>query len=225
MGCCFSSISIPPEPSKRVYTTGFDVAENPLSESGAWLLGQREGVDWADVRTIGGNAIGKNRTPNYSDPTAILAGTWAADQEVEAVVFRTGTGTARREIELRLRATLTPNYCRNYEVIFRAYNASPNLQIVKWPGPRATSSSQFVFLYGSPSTANIIADGDTIKARIVGNTITAYINGVLRATVTDFSSPITGGAPGFGFNYNYEGNGEPSGYSNHGLKSFVAREL
>lgn len=210
---------------KRTFTTDFSNTEDPLSEDGVWLLGQREGRDWADVRTTGGNAIGKNRAVLYADPTAILAGDWAADQEVEAVVFRSGAGTARREIELRLRTTLTTGFCLNYEVIFRAYDPSPNLQIVKWPGPRATSSSQFVFLYGSTSTENRIADGDTIKARIVGNTITAYINGVLRATVTDNSSPITTGAPGFGFNYNYEGLSEAGGYSNHGLKSFIAREI
>ena len=208
----------------KTYSTDFAVAEDPLSESGAWLLGQREGRDWADVRTVGGNAIGKNRAVTYADPTAILSGTWAPDQEVEAVVFRTGAGTARREIELRLRATIAPGYCRNYEVIFRAYNAAPNLQIVKWPGPLATSSSQFTFLSGTTSDV-LIADGDVIKARIVGNTITAYINGILKATVTDNSSPITSGAPGFGFNYNYEGLSEAGGYGNHGLKSFLAAEI
>lgn len=62
------------------------------------------------------------------------------------------------------------------------------------------------------------------KAGFSDNAI-AYINGVLRATVTDNSSPITAGAPGFGFNYNYEGLSEAGGYSNHGLKSLVAREI
>jgi hypothetical protein len=43
-----------------------------------------------------------------------------------------------------------------------------------------------------------IADGDTVKATIVGNVITAYLNGVAVGSATD--STYNTGSPGMGFN-------------------------
>lgn len=216
-----TATTIPPTPTgPRTYTTSFATAENPMVDGGNWLLGQRDGVDWSDVLTTGGNAKGKNRTsPQFADPTAIVSGTWAANQEVSAVAYRTGAGTDRREIELRLRNNLRAGFCNGYEVIFRAYDSPGLIQVVKWPGAPATNINQFVFLANSSGTQYLFSNGSVLRATIIGNTIRAYIDGSLVLTVTDTSNPITSGSPGFGFNYNY------GDYSDHGLQSFTAKEI
>jgi hypothetical protein len=43
-----------------------------------------------------------------------------------------------------------------------------------------------------------LKSGDVIKATAVGNTLTAYINGVAITSLTD--SGYSGGSPGLGFN-------------------------
>src|ERR1700729_3247334 len=57
------------------YTTNFPLTENPISEGGKWINGQKDGVDWTDVRTTPGLAfgteIGGNRREleKYDDST------------------------------------------------------------------------------------------------------------------------------------------------------------
>jgi len=180
----------------RVYTTAFPLSENPISEGGNWINGQAVGLDWHDVSTTPGLAIGHQSGSSYTDGTALLTGAWGPTQTVEAVVHTINPKeSCYQEVEMRLRSNLTAHSCTGYEISFKATkSASAYLIIVRWNGP----VGDFTYLQNSTGAPYGIAEGDTVKATIVGNVITAYINGVAVGTATD--STYTTGNPGMGFN-------------------------
>ena len=179
------------------YTTNFPLTENPISESGRWINGQANGLDWKDVRTTPGFAYGADASgnPTYNDPTAILTGVWGPNQTVQGTVRSVNqqSGNVNEEVELRLRSTITPHSNTGYEVLFRCMRGSGwYTDIVRWNGPLGN----FTFL-SHITTGPGIANGDVVKATIVGSTITAYINGVQVNQVVD--STFSSGNPGMGF--------------------------
>jgi len=180
----------------RVYTTIFPLSENPISEGGSWINGQAVGLDWHDVSTTPGLAIGHQSGSSYTDGTALLTGAWGPTQTVEAVVHTVNPReSCYQEVEMRLRSDLTAHRCTGYEISFKATkSASAYLIIVRWNGP----VGDFTYLVNSTGAQYGIAEGDTVKATIVGNVITAYLNGVAVGTATD--STYTTGNPGMGFN-------------------------
>ena len=180
----------------RAYTTAFPLTENPISESGNWISGQAVGLDWHDVSTTPGLAIGHQSRTSYTDGTALLTGAWGPTQTVEAVVHTVNPKeSCYQEVEMRLRSTLTAHSCTGYEISFKATkSASAYLIIVRWNGP----VGDFTYLENSTGAQYGIAEGDIVKATIVGDVITAYLNGVAVGTVTD--ATYTTGSPGMGFN-------------------------
>ena len=83
--------SDPPGPADPpgLYSTTFNLTENPISESGSWVNGGITGLDWTNVSTTPGKAIGLQTGASYTDGTAVLQGlSWAEDQKATAVVFR-----------------------------------------------------------------------------------------------------------------------------------------
>jgi hypothetical protein len=67
------------------YSTSFQPTENPIYEHGNWINGGTTGLDWTNVQTSSGMAIGTqadNGSGNaqYSDSTAVLAGNWGPNQ-------------------------------------------------------------------------------------------------------------------------------------------------
>jgi len=180
----------------RVYTTNFPLTENPISEMGNWISGQAVGLDWHDVSTTPGLAIGHQSGSSYTDGTALLTGAWGPTQTVEAVVHTVNPKeSCYQEVEMRLRSSLTAHSCSGYEISFKATkSASAYLIIVRWNGP----VGDFTYLVNSSGAQYGIAEGDTVKATIVGNVITAYLNGVPVGTATDPTYTI--GSPGMGFN-------------------------
>jgi hypothetical protein len=180
----------------RVYTTDFPLTENPISEGGNWISGQAVGLDWHDVSTTPGLAIGHQSGTSFTDGTALLTGAWGPTQTVEAVVHTVNPKeSCYQEVEMRLRSTLTAHSCAGYEISFKATkSASAYLIIVRWNGP----VGDFTYLKNSSGAQYGIADGDTVKATIVGDVITAYLNGVVVGSATD--STYTTGNPGMGFN-------------------------
>jgi len=167
----------------RVYTTNFPLTENPISEMGNWISGQAVGLDWHDVSTTPGLAIGHQSGSSYTDGTALLTGAWGPTQTVEAVVHTVNPKeSCYQEVEMRLRSSLTAHSCSGYEISFKATkSASAYLIIVRWNGP----VGDFTYLVNSSGAQYGIAEGDTVKATIVGNVITAYLNGVPVGTATD----------------------------------------
>ena len=118
---------------KRSYRTSFERDENPITEGGKWLNGKKDGIDWADVITKGGEAYGsvtrmavtekrseqatlgaglaEGSLPegDYDDPTAVLTGDWGRNQHVKARVFsRKPTNEYFQEVEIRLRSANAP---------------------------------------------------------------------------------------------------------------------
>jgi len=199
----------------------FPLTENPISESGNWTNGGTTGLDWSNVQTTPELAFGtiNSSTPNYGDSTAILTGTWNPDQMAQAVVHSVNqTSSIHEEVELRLRTTVAAHNITGYEVNFRCTSdGSQYVAIVRWNG----SLGDFTYVANLNPGGPGIHDGDTVKATIVGSTITAYINGVQVLQGTD--STYTSGNPGIGFDTESD-SGSTSRDGNFGVTSFYAAD-
>jgi hypothetical protein len=220
--------------SVRSYRTDFPTDENPIREGGMWLNGLTDAIDWSDVIVENGVAFGayarnsaqefraeqgnletEEAAPigDWDDPTAMLTGEWGADQYLSGTAYiRNPSEEYFQEIQLRARWTLRPNFCTGYEFIFRALDSEASyVEIVRWGGAIGTWES----LGRAEGTDVGIKDGDLLEACIVGNTLTATINGSDVLTVTN--DVLTTGAPGFGFNFGV-------GHTNvdHGFTDFSA---
>ena len=210
-----SAVLFAAEAIARSYTTNFPVAENPISEKGNWINGGTVGLDWYNVQTNGRMAFGTNNQGSYTDPTAVLAGTWGPDQTAQATVSTVSqTNSLYQEVELRLRTTITAHSITGYEVNFRCLPGTDSnryVQIVRWNGP----VGNWTEINGTLGPG--LKTGDVVKATIIGSTITAYVNGiqVLQATDKTYAS----GSPGIGFNYGCNGT-----YGNFGFTSFTASD-
>jgi hypothetical protein len=198
------------------YSTTFPLTENPISESSQWTNGKAVGLDWSDVRTTPGLAFGlQSGSSGFDDSIAVLKGSWAPDQSATAKVRTVNqrAGSVYEEVEILLRFSITAHNAHGYEVLFslRQHDGSQYVQIVRWNGALGS------FTYVHPGvTGPGLNDGDTVKATIVGNVITGYINGtqVIQATDNTFSS----GNPGMGFYLQ----GISGVNSDYGFKNFVA---
>lgn len=187
--------------TSRTYTTNFPRAEDPLSERGKWTNGRKDGLDWADVRTTPGLAFGTERggtrpaPQKYDDSTALLAGAWGPDQTAQATVHAVNPNDKiYEEVELRLRSALSPHKATGYEILFRSSkSANAYCEVVRWNGPLG----DFTYLGRAKGSQCGVSSGDVVKASIIWNVITAYVNGVqvLRASDDTFKS----GNPGIGF--------------------------
>src|SRR5262249_61990831 len=104
------------------YSTTFPLTENPISESESWTNGGATGLDWANVQTTAGLSFGTGPvnagTYLYADPTAVLKGVWAQDQQVQATVkVRGAYGRARcKEIKILLSMTINRNCITRQEL-------------------------------------------------------------------------------------------------------------
>ncbi len=180
----------------RTYTTRFDHEENPISENGLWINGGVTGLDWSNLAVASGIVYGtETGTRGYDDSTALLSGEWDPNQSVEATVHSTNQNdTIYEEVELRLRSLLAAHRATGYEINFRcSKTANAYAEIVRWNG----RLGDFTYLKRGNGTAFGVAEGDVVRATIVGNVITAFVNGVevLRAVDSAFGE----GKPGLGF--------------------------
>jgi len=192
----------------RTYTTSFPLTESPISEGGNWINGATTGIDWGDVSTTPGKTHPHPGPARYADATALLTGTWGPNQIAQAIVY-VNNAFNFPEVEFRLRSSLSPHVCNGYEITF---SLAPNsyLLIVRWNGPLGNYT-----VLSNPSGAQYQAKaGDTVKATIAGNVITAYKNGVQMGQATD--TTYTTGNPGMGFNE--QANGD------YGYTSFTATD-
>jgi hypothetical protein len=197
-------------PGAVSYSTNFDLTENPISEGGRW---RRANNSFTNVVTENGGAHGTNGPANdYDDSYSLLSG-FGPDHALEAVVYRSpslATGISH-EVELLLRFTDDANGARGYECLFAYYGA---VQIVRWNG-RMGDFTVLSITEGAVSLGRDFVDGDVIRANIVGNVISVYVNNILMARATD--SAFADGQPGISFFT------RPGGNSAHfGLTSFSA---
>jgi hypothetical protein len=185
----------PPQSSTgSSYSTNFAATESPISDDGHWTNGKVTGLDWANVNTTPALAYGTETGNNgYDDSTAVLTGTWGSNQTVEATVHSVNqTDNVYEEVEIRLRSALSSHVATGYEINFRCSKTSAAyVQIVRWDGGLGK------FTYVATQGGVGVQDGDVVKATIVGNVITAYINGAQVVQGTD--DTYTTGNPGMGF--------------------------
>jgi len=205
----------------RTYTTLFPLIENPISEAGKWVNGGTTGLDWTNVSTTPGLAIGHQIGPSFTDGTAILTGTWGANQEASATVFSVNQrDQCFQEVELRLRSTMTAHNSTGYEIGYKTSQTSQAyFFIVRWNG----ALGDFTTLVQNFGAAFGVKTGDVIRATVIGNTIIAYKNGVELGRVTD--NTFTSGNPGIGFNLGDQSGGCAGSNPDYGLTNFTASEL
>ncbi len=201
---------------KRSYSTRFQLDEDPISEGGKWINGGKDGIDWYNVITKNGVAYGAVSKGAYTDPTALLTGTWGKNQTVKAKVFsKNQTDKYYQEVEIRLRSTLTPHHCTGYEVFWRCLKTkNAYVEIVRWNGKVGDWTS----LKKHTGAQYGVKDGDLVKATIVGNVIKGYVNGVEVISVTD--NTYKDGNPGMGFNYGVEKSNGDFGFSSYEVDTY-----
>lgn len=195
--------SAPLEGTPTTYSTTFPSAENPISEGGKWLGGATDGTVYSDVRTSVGKAYASHFiTPgvnDYTDDIAVLKDTVAdpgPDQYAEVTIFRDAAYTppSSHEIQIHLRASCNPAgplYLPTYEILLPWGGTFG--QIVYQPG----NLGGFSVLSPTGAGYSALSTGDVVRAKIVGNVITVYVNGAEAMTVSH--SSITDGQPGMGF--------------------------
>ena len=202
------------------YTTRFEGTENPLSEGGSWT---NHGIDWTQITTKSGIACGTQTGTNtgqykFDDSYAHLSG-FPPDQEAwgRAYVAKPDS-SCNQELEILLRWNSSAHRTTGYECFARCLNSeSSYVQIVRWDGPLG----QFTYLADKRGTNYGLENGDELKASIVANVITVYINGVEKARVKD--DTFKTGNPGIGeFLACNNGKGVGSN-SDFGFSSFTAR--
>lgn len=213
------------------YSTTFDTAENPLSQSSAWLNGLRQGRDWSDMQVSGGIACGTQTGPvgpPYDDSVALWTppnGVPWTDMQIEAqVVIPDRSGwTGNHEVSLLLRGTITTGVATLYECGFSVATGTTYHGIARWNG----ALNSFTDL--GTLTDYTINDGDWIKATIVGTVITIY-KGATQASYAQIQSYDTvsdtpkysSGFPGIG---HWRSDGETVSLTSYGLTSWSATRL
>jgi len=201
---------------KRSYSTRFLLDEDPISEGEKWINGGKDGIDWFNVITKNGLAYGAVSKGAYTDPTALLKGTWGKNQTVNAKVFsKNQTEKYYQEVEIRLRSTLKAHHCTGYEVFWRCLKTpKAYVEIVRWNGKVGDWTS-----LKKHTGANYgVKDGDLVKATIAGNVIKGYVNGVEVISATD--STYQEGNPGMGFNYGVEKTNGDFGFSSYKVDTY-----
>ncbi|HTQ50254.1 MAG TPA: fibronectin type III domain-containing protein [Candidatus Acidoferrales bacterium] len=187
-----------PSLSSGSYSTSFPLTENPISEGGMWIGGKTAGLDWSDVAVTNHLAIctvDSTHNPTYNDSTAILTGTWGSNQTVTATLHVANqAAVGYPEAELRLRSSLSAHSCTGYEIDYSLRNDSTcYIGLVRWNGPYGSWTS----LASVTGVQYAATNGSVLKATMIGNTITAYLNGVPVCQTVD--GTFTNGNPGMGF--------------------------
>jgi hypothetical protein len=201
------------------YSTNFPVSENPISENGNWINGGTVGLDWTNVRTAKGMAVGTQPgngigNAQYSDSTAVLAGNWSPNQSAQATISITGATPSPdvyEEVELRLLTTIRPHSITGYEINI-SVGAHWYVAIVRWNGVLGG--------FTTLATNNNYKghNGDVLKATVSNGVITVYLNGVQVLQATD--DTYTSGSPGVGFFLA----GATGLNANYGVSSFSAAD-
>ncbi len=206
----------------KAFSTQFEGTESPLSEGGVW---SNNGLDWTKIRKKDGVAFGTQTGTNtgiyrYDDSYAHLSG-FPPDQEAwgEARIFKPNE-SRHQELEILLRFTSTPHRTTGYECFARCLNSPQSyLQIVRWDGPLG----KFTYLADKRGTNYGLNNGDILKASVVGNLITVYVNGLEKARVTD--DAFRTGNPGIGEFLGCERGQGVGSNSDFGFASFNARSI
>ena len=201
----------------KTYHSDFPKTENPISEGDHWINGGSAGLDWGNVLTTPGKVFGDQTpdSPPYKDPTAILTGNWGANQAAEGTVYSINPNSNYyQEVEIRLRSSISAHRITGYEIFSRCLKTEQAyISIVRWNGPLG-DFTELTHLNGSQYG---VKTGDVLKATIIGNVITGYINGVKVTQTTDGTYKT--GNPGVGFNFGVGNTNADFGFTNFSASS------
>ena len=195
-----ASVGVGQEAKANSYSTSFPDAESPLSQGGAWVNGQAQGVNWSNCASIPGLGYGTQTgtSSTYNDSTCVLTGTWGQNQTAQGTVLAPATVNAwHEEVELRLNTTISAGNITGYEITTSAISVTPYIQLVRWDG----CNTCYTPLTNLDAVA--VKTGDVIEASRSGATITVTKNGAVVFSVND--STYLGGAPGMGFYQDHPG--------------------
>ena len=206
----------------QTFSTKFEGEENPLSENGKWT---NNGLDWTKIRKKDGIAFGTQTGTNkgpavYDDSYAHLSG-FPPDQEAwgEVAIARSDT-SAYQEVEILLRFTSSAHSTTGYECFARSASGGLSyLQIARWDGPLG----EFTYLADKRGMEYGLKNGDILKASVVGNLITVYVNGVEKARAEDDTHKT--GNPGIGTFLGSSGGHGIGTNANFGFKNFSAKAI
>jgi len=206
----------------QTYTTRFEGKENSLSEEGRWA---NKGEDWTQISKENGVACGTQTGTNtgiyqFNDSFAHLSG-FPPDQEAwgQAHIAKPNARCSQ-ELEILLRWTSSPHRTTGYECFARCISSAASyVQIVRWEGPLG----KFTYLADLRGTNYGLKNGDILKASIVNNLITVYINGVEKARVVD--DTFKTGDPGIGEFLACQGGQGFGSNKDFGFSSFSAKGL
>jgi hypothetical protein len=134
-------------------------------------------------------------TGGYDDSYAYLVQSFGNNYEIEGIVWRDPAlaSDAGNEVSLLLRAADDSNNIRAYEVLYQAYGG---LQIMRWDGAYGAYTVLPTTQPSGWQQGAALKSGDVLKASVIGNVITLYVNGVARERATD--SALVTGQPGIG---------------------------
>lgn len=187
------------------YSTNFAGNESPLSEGGVW---SHTGLDWRNVVKQDGFAFGtQTGLGGYDDSYAILSG-FPPNQSASAVIYFDTNNIptdCHPEVEILLRWADSAHNARGYECNL---NSGGVAEIIRWNGPFGsfTEIDSGSFSHPKPKT------GDILKATIVDNVITVFLNGQVITRAVD--STYADGNPGIGFFHGNCGTNTSFGFTN-----------
>lgn len=178
------------------YYTPFNATENPISENLIWVS---NGTNRTRIRTTGGIAIGtQSGSGGFDDSYARMSGPWAPDVETIITIFK-GASSGIEEIEALFRFNDTPGsgIVTGYEM--NLAQDGQYFNCYAWQGAIAGTDFRQI---GGAAVSGGVHDGDLIRCRCVGTSLTAEINyndgagwhAVFSLTDSQYSS----GTPGFG---------------------------
>jgi len=206
----------------QTYSTRFEGIESPLSESGRWA---NNGVDWTQIRKRDGIACSTQTGTNtgiykFDDSYAHLSGFPPNQEAWGEISIAKPDESCFQELEILLRFTSAPHRTTGYECFARCVKSTSSyVQIVRWDGPLG----KFTYLADRHGTNYGLSNGDILKASIIGDVITVYINGVEKARATN--DTFRTGNPGIGEFLACESGRGIGSNSNFGFSSFSARGI
>jgi hypothetical protein len=125
-----------------------------------------------------------------------------------------------QELEILLRWTSSAHRTTGCECFARCLSSgSSYVQIVRWDGPLG----KFTYLADKHGADYGLKDGDILKASVIGNVITVYVNGVEKARATDDTFKTRD--PGIGEYLACEGGRGIGSNTDFGFTGFTARGI
>ena len=170
-------------PSPFLFTDTFASTQNPYTGQGSGLGGASFFGDWGDMQTASGHCYGTTFSDVDYDDSLTVWDTGSADHYVEAVIWRSSPSYnpgVSHEAQLIVRAGGSAGTLELLEILF-AHDGT-NIQLVRWNGD--LNDVDVLSWDSGGNMGRVPEDGDVVRAEIIGNELTVYLNDVEVASVT-----------------------------------------